>query len=545
MTLPLDTIFQQVAAVLLVAAIIGALARLLRQPLIISFIAVGIVAGPLVLDIVRESEEIELLAQIGISILLFIVGLKLDLRLIRTLGPVALATGLGQVAFTSAVGLLLTLAMGLDFLSALYVAIALTFSSTIVIVKLLSDRGEIEQLHGRIAIGYLIVQDIVVVLVMIGLSAFGDADGEQLNLGLELLAVAVRGAVFVGAIVILMRWVLPPLLRWIAQTPELLLLFAVAWALTLAVAGELLGFSEEVGAFLAGVSLASTPYREALAARLATLRDFLLLFFFVDLGARMDIGQAADQLGPALVLSLFVLAGKPLIMMAIMASMRYRRRVSFLAGLTTAQISEFSLIFAALGVGLGHIGEETLSLITTVGVITIGLSTYMILNSHRLFERLEPLLGIFERGGAEEHDFGPDAPPPEIIVIGLGRYGGEIATTLSAGGRQVLGVDFDPSAMDRFLDRGVRVVYGDVEDPQLPEVLPLDRAQWVVSTVRTLDANLAMLQALAHHGYRGRVAVSADRDGDADLLREHGATLVLIPLRDAAAAAVRRIEDAG
>jgi Kef-type K+ transport system membrane component KefB len=543
--LPLDTVFQQIAAVLLVAALLGGLARLLRQPLIISFIAVGIVAGPLVLDIVRETEQIELLARIGISILLFIVGLKLDVRLIRTLGPVALATGLGQVVFTSGIGFVLTIAMGFDVLSALYIAIALTFSSTIIIVKLLTDKGETEQLHGRIAIGFLIVQDIVVVLVMIGLSAFGGPRGEETELAVELLLVAIRGAAFVGGIVVLMLWVMPRLLDRLARTPELLVLFAIAWAVSLAVVGDLLGFSEEVGAILAGLSLASTPYREALAARLSTLRDFLLLFFFVDLGARMTFGDAAAQLGPAIVLSVFVLVGNPLIVMVIMGLMRYRKRVGFLAGLTVAQISEFSLIFAALGVGLGHITGETLGLITTVGIITIALSTYMILNSHWLFERLDPLLGVFEREGAKDPDIAGDAPPPEVVVMGLGRYGSEIAAALSDRGRSVLGVDFDPAALEPLRERGIRVVYGDVEDPSLPETLPLEEAAWVVSSVRALDANLALLQALEHSGFRGRVAVSADRDADAELLRKSGAASVLVPLRDAASTAVERFIDAG
>jgi Kef-type K+ transport system membrane component KefB len=537
----LDTVFQQIAAVLLVAAVLGGVARLLRQPLIISFIAVGIVSGPLVLDIVRESAQIELLAQIGISVLLFIVGLKLDIRLIRTLGPVALATGLGQVAFTSGVGFVLTLALGFDPLSSLYIAIALTFSSTIIIVKLLSDKGETEQLHGRIAIGFLIVQDIVVVLVMITLSAFGGTGQTDANLAVELALVAVRGVVFVGAIVILMLWVMPPILHRLAETPELLVLFAISWAVAVAVVGDLFGFSEEVGAFLAGISLASTPYREALAARLSTLRDFLLLFFFVDLGARMTFGDTVAQLVPALILSLFVLIGNPIIVMVIMGAMRYRKRVGFLAGLTVAQISEFSLIFAALGVSLGHITGETLGLITTVGIVTIGLSTYMILNSHRLFERLSPYLGIFERRGARDPDFSGEGPPPEVIVMGLGRYGSEIAIALADGGQTVLGIDFDPATLGPIGRTGIMVAYGDEEDPNLPELLPLASARWIVSTIRVLDTNLALLQGLRQHGFSGRVAVSTDRAQDADLLRQHGAHLVLVPLRDAASVAVERL----
>jgi Kef-type K+ transport system membrane component KefB len=539
--LPLESVYQQVAAVLILAALLGAAARALRQPLIIAFIIVGILSGPLALGIVEGATEFELLAQVGISLLLFIVGLKLDLRLIRTLGPVALATGLGQVAFTSGVGFLITIWLGFEPLAALYIAIALTFSSTIIIVKLLSDKGETDQLHGRIAIGFLIVQDIVVVLVMIGLSAFGPVGEERPDLAVELALVALRGALFMGAIAVLMRWLLPPLLHRLAQVPELLVLFAVAWAVTLGAAGHLLGFSEEVGAFLAGVSLASTPYREALAARLATLRDFLLLFFFVDLGADMDFTDAGAQIGPALTLSLFVLIGNPLIVMVIMGAMRYRKRVGFLAGLTVAQISEFSLIFAALGVGLGHITASELGLITTVGIITIGLSTYMILNSQRLYARLEPLLAVFERDAPRDIRLADDQPRPRVVVIGLGRYGGGVIDALARADIEVLGVDFDPQALDRQRELGRPVVYGDAEDPELPGTLPLASAEWVVSTARSLSANLALLQSLRHHGYTGRVAVAADHADEGALLSGEGADAILTPLGDAADLAVNEL----
>jgi Kef-type K+ transport system membrane component KefB len=531
--LEFDSTFQQVAAILLVTVVVGVLARLLRQPLIIGFIAVGILVGPIGLGIVAGGREVELLATLGISLLLFIVGLKLDVRLIRTLGPVALATGLGQVLFTSAVGFLIALALGFAVTESLYIAVALTFSSTIIIVKLLTDKGETEQLHGRIAIGFLIVQDIVVVIVMIALSAFGRAEGEA-DLPVELLSVAGRGTLFLGAIALASRYALPSILRRVAGTPELLVLVAVTWAVVLAAASDLLGFSEEVGAFLAGVSLASTPFREALAARLGTLRDFLLLFFFVDLGAYMDFGRAEEQFGAAVVLSIFVLVGNPVIVMLIMGAMRYRKRVGFLAGLTVAQISEFSLIFAALGVSLGHIGGETLGLITTVGIITIGLSTYLILYSAQLYRRLERWLGVFERDAPRDPVLASDGVQPEVVVVGVGRYGGQMATSLAAEGCSVLGVDFDPDALDRLRASGVPVAYGDVEDPDLPQVLPLSHTRWVVSSVRNVDVNLTLIGALRAHGYRGLIAVAAEREGDVRRLEDGGADLVLLPLRDAA-----------
>jgi Kef-type K+ transport system membrane component KefB len=540
--LELHSLFHQVALLLILAAGVGVLGRALKQPLIIAFIAVGIIAGPNVLGIVEVEGAVQLLAQLGIALLLFIVGLKLDLRVIRTLGPVATATGLGQVFFTSVVGYFIALGLGFDPTAALYVGIALTFSSTIIIVKLLTDKGELEQLHGRIAIGFLIVQDIVVVIVMILLSAFGAADPAQnQNLAAELIAVAVRGTLFVAVIAALVRWILPPLLERLAHTPELLVLFGIAWAASLAAGGDLLGFSEEVGAFLAGVSLASTPYREALATRLSTLRDFLLLFFFVELGALMNFAEIGEQLPAAIVLSAFVLIGNPIIVMIIMGVMRYRRRVSFLAGLTVAQISEFSLIFAALGVAVGHITTDTLGMITIVGVITIGLSTYMIMGSHRLYEWLAPYLGIFERSSARDMQVADDRPCPKVIVFGVGRYGGHIIEELHAAGVPVMGVDFDPFALARIAEMGVPTLYGDAEDFDLPAALPLECAEWIINSAPGLETNRALLAAMRSHGVRARVAVTAHTRATADALRETDADLILRPFIDAGDEAVRAL----
>jgi Kef-type K+ transport system membrane component KefB len=533
-------VFTEIAVLLLVAAVVGTIGVRLRQPLIVAFIAVGILVGPSALGWVSANDQVDLLAKLGIALLLFVVGLKLDLHIIRTMGTVALATGLGQVLFTSLVGYLIAIALGMDPVTALYVAVALTFSSTIIIIKLLSDKREVDALHGRIAIGFLIVQDIVVVLAMIGLTALGEA-GDAASLGREAIGVLVKGALFIATIGMLMRYVLTPLLHRLARSRELLVLFAIAWAAALGAAGAHLGFSKEVGAFLAGVSLASTPYREVIGARLVSLRDFLLLFFFIDLGARLDLSALGEQLVPALVLSLFVLVGNPMIVMAIMGAMGYRKRTGFLAGLTVAQISEFSLILGALGLSLGHIAPETMGLITLVGLITISASTYMILYSHPLYERLAPWLGPFERKRAhreEALDRLPAQTGYDVILFGLGRFGSSIAQELRKRGQQVLGVDFDPDLVRRQEGQGYAVRYGDVEDSEFVSGLPIERASWVVSSVREISANRALLQGLRDHRYPGRAAVTAHSMSDAEQLLQAGAERVLIPYADAAAEAV-------
>lgn len=539
-----ESVFYEIAALLAVAALVGAIGVLLRQPLIVAFIAAGILVGPSGFEWVAASDQVDLLAKMGIALLLFVVGLKLDLQIIRSLGPVALATGLGQVLFTSIVGYFIAIALGMSPVTALYVAVALTFSSTIIIVKLLSDKKEIDALHGRIAVGFLIVQDIFVVLVMIGLTALGVGTGAAPGqFGLEMLSVLLKGVIMLVLIALLMRYVLPRLTQHLARSVELLVLFAIAWAVLLASVGDALGFSKEVGAFLAGVSLASTPYRESIGARLVGLRDFLLLFFFIDLGAGLEIATLGSQLGAALVLSLFVLLGNPLIVMIIMGAMGYRKRTGFLAGLTVAQISEFSLIMVALGLSLGHLDAETVGLVTLVGLITISGSTYMILYSHVLYERLAPWLGVFERRNPHREAAFDGAPEgdEDAIVLGLGRYGHGVIQALRQRGCNALGVDFDPETV-RLLQRdGHAIRYGDAEDPEFLGSLPLGRVKLVISTAHERQVNLALLQGLRHHGYRGRVAVTAHNRHDAELLRQAGADMVLQPFADAAKEGVDRL----
>ncbi|WPP52023.1 cation:proton antiporter [Catalinimonas niigatensis] len=335
----LENSFNEIALILTLAALLGILGQLLKQPLIVMFIALGILVGPSVLDLVASHDKIHLLAEIGIALLLFIVGLKLDLRIIKSVGKVALLTGLGQVLFTSLFGYLLGIALGFSALHSFYIAVALTFSSTIIIVKLLSDKKEIDSLHGQIAIGFLIVQDIVVILLMIILSTMqqsGDTSFFQ-----DFIRTLVAGIGLLVFTFIAMKWIIPPLSAFIAKSQEMLTLFAIAWAVSLASAGELIGFSGEVGAFLAGMSLASSDFKDVISIRLVSLRDFLLLFFFVNLGANLDLSIIGSQVYSALIFSVFVLIGNPIIVLIIMGIMGYRKRTSFLAGLTVAQISEF------------------------------------------------------------------------------------------------------------------------------------------------------------------------------------------------------------
>jgi Kef-type K+ transport system membrane component KefB len=524
--------FLEFAALLGISVAAGLIGRMLKQPLIVSFIAVGLIVGPYGIDLLRSGDKILLLSELGIAVLLFAVGLKLDVSLIRSTGKVALYAGLGQVLFTSVFGYLICIWLGFEPVVSIYIAVALTFSSTIIIVKLLSDKKEIQSLHGQISIGFLIVQDIVVIIAMIVLSAMGTPSDTTLTN--EIILVLVKGIGLILMVLLLMRYVLTRVTSLMARTPELLVLFALAWGIALAALSDYLGFSKEVGAFLGGISLASTPYREVVAGRLISVRDFLLLFFFIHLGSQVNVPLLGEQLFPAVILSLFVLIGNPIIVMIILGLMGYRKRTGFLAGLNVAQISEFSLILAALGLSLGQIDEETLGLITLVGLITIGISTYLIMYSHQLYEKVAPALQMFEKNVPSMEVGEEDAAKKkfDVIIFGLGMYGNNIAKSLEREGFRVFGVDFDPRALKRWKKKGRAGQYGDADDPELPEILPLS-AQCVISTLDDKPINLALIKYFQHAGYEGKIAVTSYTGRTAKELEKAGADLVLLPFVDA------------
>jgi hypothetical protein len=355
-----------------------------------------------------------------------------------------------------------------------------------------------------------------------------------------MVAGSIGGRVLAAAalLFILMRYVLPPLMRIMARSQELLLIFAIAWGTALASLGEWAGFSKEAGAFLAGFSLASTHFRDAIGARLTGIRDFLLLFFFIDLGAKLDFSSLGGELWPAAVLSLFVLIGNPLIVMSIMGAMGYRKRTGFMAGLTVAQISEFSIIFVAMGISLGHVGTDALGLTTLVGIVTIALSTYMILYSQPLFERLGPWLGAFERHRphrelAVERQRPPESPP-RVIVFGLGRYGERLLARLRHHGVVAMGVDFDPETVRRLRHQGYAVRFGDCEDPAFIDTLPVTGAEWIVTTLPSWDANRNLLHELKAMRVTGIITGVVGNEVHRQALHDAGAGRVINPFLDSA-----------
>lgn len=519
-------VFIEISVIIAITAVIAGVLHLFKQPLIIGYILTGIIVGPSLFNFVSFSETMSIFAHIGVALLLFTVGLGLDPKIIKYVGKVSLITGLSQVVFTSVIGYFIAFVLGFSVVSSIYIAIALTFSSTIIIMKLLSDKGDIETLYGKIAIGFLLVQDLVVILVLLAVSSIStDFDVFRLAFGFISKGVALFGVVFLASI-----YLLPRIIRVIAKSQEFLLLFSISWCLALASLSYCLNFSIEIGALLAGVTLAISPYRREISSRMIPLRDFFIVLFFILLGSQMNFADIGQYLVPILIFSAFILIGNPLIVMIIMGLLGYTKRNSFLAGLTVAQISEFSLIFIALGVQVGHLSSDILSFVTVIGLITIAGSTYLILYADKIYSQISKYLNIFERKGkkVDEHKYHSEELY-SVILFGYDRIGFDILRVFEKMRKKFLVVDYDPQVIEKLAEQGVSCRYGDADDLGLHDELNLSKVRMVVSTMPKLDTNLMLINKIREVNARAVVIVLSHRVDEALALYDAGATYVMLP----------------
>lgn len=518
------SLFTELSLIIAIATFVGLLMHLLKQPLIIGHIFTGILVGPAVLDIVHGGEgTIDVFAEFGIALLLFIIGLGLNPQIIREVGKAAALTGGGQVLFTTFFGFGIASLLGFNSTHALYIAIALTFSSTIIVLKLLNDKREQSRLYGKISIGFLLVQDVIATIALIFAATAGDGAVSPASL-FDLL---VRGALLVFILFILSTRILPHISNLIASSTEFLFLFAIGWGFGVSTLFAESGFSLEVGALAAGVALAPMIYAQEVASRLRPLRDFFIVLFFISLGSGLSFDSLAEVLPQAMILSTFVLIGNPLIVITIMGLLGYTKKTSFKAGLTVAQISEFSLVFVLLARENGAITEQIVSLVTVVAFITIAVSTYMIIYAEQLYDRLQKWLRLFERrkvksesGGSHRHD---------IMMFGYRKGGAEFKRIFKSMKKSYVVVDYDPEVIDHLEHDGTPYIYGDAMDLDLLEEAGAPSAKLFVITITDFKINQFLVQAIANMNAKAVLVCQAENPRDAAELYSLGATYVIMP----------------
>jgi len=475
------------------AAVLAVIARYLRLPTIVVYLAAGLLLGP-VTGLIELSETIDLIAEIGIVLLLFLVGLELSFDKIRAVGKVALVAGLGQVVFTAVGGYAVCWALGFEVMESVFLAVALTFSSTVVVVKILTDKQELNALYGRIAVGIFLVQDLVVIVVLTLLTGLeGEAALNPATL-VKQLGLALGGMlVLLVGVLVASRFVLPRPFQWASGSPATLFVWSLAWCFLVVGAAYLGHLSIELGAFFAGLALAQLPCSRDLQHRIQPLMNFFVAIFFVSLGVQMAPEGIQDNWAAAAWLSLFVLIGNPLIFMLIISRFGYSERTSFKTSVTVAQISEFSFVFVAMGLAAGLIGERVVSITGLVGIITVASSAYMIQYADPLYRavRKSGVLRIF-RASQIEDEIEPDELRDHIMVVGMNSLGRRIVTALHDRGETVLAIDTDPRKLQGL---PCHRLHGNVEYASVLEEHGLAHAKLLVSALQIEDTN----DLLAHH----------------------------------------------
>lgn len=519
-------VFFELTLIFALTLVICGIIKMLKQPLIIGYILSGIIAGPFFLKLTTSIDTLSIFANMGIAFLLFLVGLNLNPKTIKEIGKISIITGVGQVLFTSILGFVICQLIGFSVMESIYISIALTFSSTIIIMKLLSDKKDLETLYGKISIGFLIVQDFIVIFILMFLTQ----NLEVINLG-ELLIYSVAKGIGIFAVLgIIAWWAVPKITNFIAKSQEYLLLFSIGWCLIIASIFHFLNFSIEAGALIAGMMLSFSPYHYEISSRVRPLRDFLIVLFFILLGSQMVFGNIIDQLPTIIILSILILVGNPLIVIILMGLFGYTKRNSFKAGLTVAQISEFSLILITVGIKLGHLTLDILSLVTIVGIITITGSTYLIIYSDKIYPYLSNILSIFERKGKkiDEHKY-QKKNSYNIILFGYNRIGFDVLKTLKKITDRVLVVDYDPNVILQVYKEGVDCRYGDANDVELIQELNINDARLVISTIPDFETNMILLRQIQVDKKKTIFLPVATQHEDAIELYKAGATYVIMP----------------
>lgn len=518
-----ENIFLQLSFVIVIGAAVSVVMRMLRQPLILGYILTGVLVGPAVFNLLHL-DTFDAFASIGITLLLFIIGLGMNVSVIRRLGSTVFVAMSVELLTVGAVGFVAASLLGMSRTEALIIALSLFFSSTIIIVKMLTDKKEQNRLHGQIAIGIILLDDIVATLALLFIAA-----GKDHHVGarqLELLAV--QGILLAAFLVIMSNVLLPKITKFVASSQEMLFLFAIGWGFGVASLFQIAGFSIEIGALFAGVALAGLPYAQEIEARLKPLRDFFVVLFFIVLGKSLTLTGISSALVPALILSAVVIVLKPATIVSTLGILGYSKRVSFMAGIHLSQISEFSIVLAVLAANTGMVGKELSTIITVIAIVTIASSSYLTHYDGALFRFFDRWrLSLFERNkGIQERK---RAPGYQLVLIGYSRGGHEFVKTFQQLHKRYVVIDYDPSIGEHLQQKHIPYIYGDATDTELLDEIGIHTAKLIISTISDFETNEQLIRHLNLLNPEAVVVCNAGSAEEALQLYELGSSYVIIP----------------
>ncbi|MBS3157787.1 cation:proton antiporter [Candidatus Woesearchaeota archaeon] len=547
----------ELGIVMILATFFGFIARALKQPLIPGYIFAGILVGP-VLGLVTNSETIAQMSEIGIAFFLFVIGLEITVTKLKDVLSVSLLGGSLQILTLLLFGLWAAYFLGFSHIEMIYIALIVTFSSTMVVIKLLSDKKQLDTLHARIIIGILLLEDLFAVFALSTMSII-----ENITPAVFLIALF-KGAIFLLGAILIIMYVVQPLFRFAAKSQELFLLLSLATCfffsilalnvgnimtylithllnvtgmdvLGLSSSPQLLtslksGFSIAIGAFVAGVGLANLPYNIEIIGKVKPLKDFFATIFYVSLGLGIGVNFSESVLLPVIMLTLFVVLVKPFVIMLICSIFGYAKKPSFQAAISLTQVSEFSLIIVAQGIVLGQINNDILVIAIALSIITISSTSYLSKYEDWIYNKFFRHIAFFDKiSPAKNLEYIPEKSKIDVVVIGYNRIGYSVVNKLKKLRKKLLVVDFNPEAIRALIAQKIPCIYGDISDPEIIERLELKSIKTVISTVSDLADNKLLITKLKHENKDAVAIVTALDVPEALELYGAGADYVILP----------------
>lgn len=527
----MDNLFVQLAIILGASSVLGYIVHKLKLPILIAYLLVGLVIATVTLFDVRSSEILHFLPEIGIAFVLFLVGMELDLREIRSLGkPILMASTL-QIIISSVAGFAIAGSLGFGTVEAMYLGLGLAFSSTIVVIKLLLEKNDLTSLYGKLSIGILLLEDLIAVLILLGLTV----SPSLFNLGLQqtfpMVALVLKVVLLFGATLAINRYILPKIFDAVSESQELLFLSAIAWCFIYVAFALSLGFSVVIGAFLAGVGLASSAYHYQIQGKVKPLRDFFVTLFFVYLGTQVNFADLGKAYPAIILFTLYAVLAKPVIFLLVLGSFGFRKHTMFQTAINLSNISEFSLIILLVGLQMGFVSTTSLTVIAVSLILSTIISSLMISKSAYLYKYVKSLIAVFERKSPHRlvQETSHYDLKDHVIVIGSHQVGESLVKYFQKEGTPQVVLDFNPYQVEKLLLAKIPVVFGDMGDPEVLEVLNLNEAKLIISTVPNLTDNKLLIEEVKDRKLNIPVIVRSDSIKEAKALYRFGATFVYIP----------------
>lgn len=529
----MDNIFIQLAIILGISSILGFIVVRLKLPLLIAYLLGGLLIASTAVFDPRASEVLHFLPDIGIAFALFLVGMELDFGEIKSLGKPIIIAGTLQIIITTIIGSSVAQLLGFGFSESWYLGVGLSFSSTILVVKLLIDKNDVNTLYAKLAVGILLLEDLLAVLLLVILTATTSILGIGLQQAMPILALLIKLILFFGLALVLSKVALPSIFRAASKQTELLFITALAWCFIYVSFAIFLGFSVVVGAFLAGIALANSPLHYQIQGKVRPLREFFVMLFFVYLGTQVDFSKINSIYPLMLIFTAYTLFFKPTIFLLVLGIFGFRKHTIFQTALNLTHISEFSLILLLVGFKLGAVSQSALTTIALSSVLSMIAGSILITHSNKLYKKIRSTIGFFERKDFkhtfEENRNNKENLKGHVIIIGARKIGGAIVRFLKKENIPQLVLDFNPHQVDALMKEKVPVLYGDIGDPEILEVLNLQEARLIISTSADLGDNKLLLEELKLRKINLPVIVRAESADDAQELYQAGADYVIMP----------------